>query len=245
MDLKIKDVAELLHVSETTIRRWLNDGKIPAYRMNHQYRFSRTEIEAWVMSQKLGSSGSSLSPFQELSTAEETQKEETPARSGNKQFSLYRAIHKGGVYHGIPGKNKEEVIQATMQLLAKNLNLDADVLSDLLLDREKLMPTALNQGIGVPHTRDFLLNAPYDVVVVAFPEEPIDYGALDGLPVHSLFFLFANKDARHLHLLAKIAHFASLPQALELLQSKPSKEKLLQFVKDWESEVPLPKSATT
>jgi len=36
MDLKIKDVAELLNVSETTIRRWLKDGKIPAYQLNHQ-----------------------------------------------------------------------------------------------------------------------------------------------------------------------------------------------------------------
>lgn len=60
MDLKIKDVADLLNVSETTIRRWLSDGKIPAYRINHQYRFNRLEIEDWVMSQKLdkGSHGS-------------------------------------------------------------------------------------------------------------------------------------------------------------------------------------------
>ena len=53
MDLKIKDVAELLSVSETTIRRWLTGGKIPAYRLNHQYRFSRIEIENWMMSCKL------------------------------------------------------------------------------------------------------------------------------------------------------------------------------------------------
>ena len=48
MDLKIKDVAELLNISETTVRRWLVDGKIPAYRLNHQYRFSRIEIENWM-----------------------------------------------------------------------------------------------------------------------------------------------------------------------------------------------------
>ena len=53
MDLKIKDVAELLNVSETTIRRWLKDGKIPAYQLNHQYRFSRGEIEDWMMKCKL------------------------------------------------------------------------------------------------------------------------------------------------------------------------------------------------
>jgi excisionase family DNA binding protein len=53
MDLKIKDVADLLNVSESTIRRWIAEGKIPAYLINHQYRFSRTEIENWVMNHKL------------------------------------------------------------------------------------------------------------------------------------------------------------------------------------------------
>lgn len=53
MDLKIKDVAELLSVSETTIRRWLLDGKIPAYKLNRQYRFSKIEIENWMMKRKL------------------------------------------------------------------------------------------------------------------------------------------------------------------------------------------------
>ena len=39
MDLKIKDVAELLNVSESTIRRWISEGKIPTYRMNQHYYF--------------------------------------------------------------------------------------------------------------------------------------------------------------------------------------------------------------
>ena len=51
MDLKIKDVAELLSVSETTIRNWLVEGKIPFYRMEEQFRFSRSEIEDWLNKQ--------------------------------------------------------------------------------------------------------------------------------------------------------------------------------------------------
>ena len=50
MDLKIGDVAELLQVSEKTIRRWLAEEKIPSYRINDQYRFSLMEIENWMMS---------------------------------------------------------------------------------------------------------------------------------------------------------------------------------------------------
>ena len=98
-----------------------------------------------------------------------------------------------------------------MSKIAGPLGLDAGVIGDLLLDREALQPTALSNGIAIPHTRDFLLNAHYDVVTIAFLKNPIDYGALDGKPVHTLFFLFATDDKKHLHLLAKIAHLSSQP----------------------------------
>lgn len=227
MDLKIKDVAELLNVSETTIRRWLVDGKIPAYRINHQYRFNRHEIENWVMSQKLNKS-----PH-----IQKTEENLGPSTGGNKQFSLYRAIHRGGVLRDISGNNKEDIIRSTMKQLAAELNLDADVISELLLDREKLQPTALNNGIAIPHTRDFLLNAHFDLVSVVFPKHPIEYGALDNKPVHTLFFLFASDDRRHLHLLAKIAHLSSQPETLELLKSRPSKDQFLEYIKNWESSI--------
>lgn len=226
MDLKLKDVAELLNVSETTIRRWVTDSKIPYYRLNQQFRFSRSEVENWVLSCK--QEQGDFSPFR-------LSEEGGGERFGTQQFGLFRAVHKGGVWSNVPGSTKEEVIRTAMKLIAKDLCLDADVLTDLLLDRERLMPTALSNGIGVPHTRDFLLQDSYDVVAVVFPEKPIHYGALDGKPVHTLFFLFACDDKRHLHLLAKLAHLSSNPQNLKFLQKKPSKEELLEAIKGWES----------
>lgn len=235
MDLKIKDVADLLNVSETTIRRWLSDGKIPAYRINHQYRFSRHEIEDWVMAQKLGTAAE----FTRVEAKPESKEvEEAAPQRGQKQFSLYRAIHKGEVLSHVPGTTKEGLIRATMKTTAKNLNLDAEVITELLLDRENLQPTALNNGVALPHARDCILRDGRDVVTVVFPDEPIPYGALDGKPVHTLFFLFASDDKRHLHLLAKIAHFSSQKKTLDFLRSKPSKQKLLEYVKEWESAIP-------
>lgn len=238
MDLKIRDVADLLNVSETTIRRWLSDGKIPAYRINRQYRFSRTEIEDWVLSQKLGTNDA-VSPFSTATVVAPASAaaDHRPRASGNRQFSLYRALHNGGVYVDIPGSTKEEVIKNTTKKLATSLDLDAEVLSDLLLDREKLMPTGLSNGVGMPHARDFLLDSHKDVVVLAFPKEPIDYGALDGKAVHSLFFLFASQDKTHLHLLAKIAHLASQEDAQKLLKSKPDQKTILNYIKEWEGNI--------
>lgn len=238
MDLKIRDVADLLNVSETTIRRWLVDGKIPAYRINNQYRFNRLEIEDWLMGQKLGKNHHPATHSGHSINSEQPEEAvSSQVSGGSKQFSLYRAIHKGGVLHDIPGHTKEEVIRATMKQLATELNLDADVISDLLMDREKLQPTALNNGIAIPHTRDFLLNSHFDMLAVVFPKHPIEYGALDNKPVHTLFFLFASDDKRHLHLLAKTAHLSSQPKTLQFLQSKPSKDKLLEYIKIWESNI--------
>lgn len=233
MDLKIKDVAELLNVSETTIRRWLSEGRIPAYRISQQYRFSRNEVEDWVISQKNGELGT-ISFGENLASEKPTQAIQQP---GNKQFSLYRAIHHGNVLSDVPGETKEEVIRSTMKIIARDLGLDAEVLTELLLDRESLQPTALNNGFGIPHTRDFLLSAHYDVVTIVFPKKPLAYGALDGEPVHTLFFLFACDDKKHLHLLAKIAHLSLQPEVLPFLRTKPNKEAVLDFVKNWESSI--------
>ncbi|NGX42358.1 MAG: Nitrogen regulatory protein [Chlamydiae bacterium] len=236
MDLKIKDVADLLNVPETTIEQWLMDGKIPAYRINDQYLFNRCEIEDWVLKKKIGKNNGP-------SSFEKQQKETTglPAdkavRGGSKQFSLYRAIHKGGVFQEVPGSTKKEVIKATVSRIASELDMDAEVVADLLLERERLQSTALNNGIGLPHTRDCLLTTNQDVVTIVFPKNPIPYDALDGEPVHTLFFLFACEDKNHLHLLAKIAHFTSQQKTQELLRLKPSKQNLLEYIKDWESNI--------
>lgn len=234
MDLKIRDVADLLNVSETTIRRWVADGKIPNYRLNQHHYFSRSEIENWVLSRRLDNLGDGITPFAEHKEAEAHATLRPPSISGNKQFSLFRAIHKGDVLCSIEGKTKEEVIAETMQRSSKLLSVDAEVMTELLLDRERLMPTAINHGIAVPHTRDSLLSAHHDIVIVVFLDNPLEYGALDGEPVHTLFFLFACEDKRHLHILAKLAHLGSQAEMREFFKTKPSKEKLLAKIKEWE-----------
>ncbi len=239
MDLKLKDVADLLNVSEMTIRDWISDGKIPAYQINQQYLFSRVEIENWVLNHKLPPSVDKKTSVEQDENQDVDSEEDNPpaVKGGVKQFSLFRAIHKGGVIHNAQGETKEEIIRSSTKIIANVLGLDSEVISDLLLDRENLQPTGLNNGIGIPHPRDFLLNTTHDVVTIVFPESPIEYGSLDGKPVHTLFFLLASKDKSHLHLLAKIAHFCSNKETIAFLNTHPSKKDLLDYIKDWESSI--------
>ena len=41
MQLTVRDVSDLFKVSEKTVYRWINQGLLPAYRVNDQYRFNR------------------------------------------------------------------------------------------------------------------------------------------------------------------------------------------------------------
>ena len=134
MDLKIKDVAGLLNVSETTIRRWLSDGKIPAYKLNRQYRFSKMEIEKRMMEQKLSGTPSPATASGEQQIFP-LPKADVP-QSGNQQYALYRALNRGGI-HLISGTSKEEVITRSMERIAPELRIDPAVTTDLLLDRER------------------------------------------------------------------------------------------------------------
>lgn len=221
MDLKVKDVAELLRQSEEKIRKLASDGELPSYKLNREYRFNRDEVESWITQQK------QIYPL----------KEEPNPRPGMQQFSFYRALNRGGVSNTITGKTKEEIIPRAVELIASQLKLDPEILSEMLLDREKLMPTSINNGIAIPHTRECIQKVPFDLVMLVFLKKPIEYGALDGKPVDTLFFLFASSDKNHLHLLAKIAHLCSDPKGLALLKSQPDKTKTLEFIKDWESKL--------
>lgn len=224
MDLKLKDVAELLNVSETTIRRWLADGKIPAYRLNHQYRFSRAEIEHWVMGQKMVASKIPHSTAQRAQVV------------GNLQYSLYRALNKGDIVFS-KATNKEALIRSVSLEIAPKLSLDPLLLTDLLIDRERLQSTGIGGGIAIPHTRECQIGLRQDCVFIAFPDQPIEYNALDAKPVHTLFFLFAGADKEHLNLLAKIAHIAQSEQLCNVLKQKPDKLSLLQNIKLWEQKL--------
>lgn len=50
--LKLKDVADLLKVSEKTIYTMAQTGELPAFKVRGQWRFSRKDIDAWIEQQK-------------------------------------------------------------------------------------------------------------------------------------------------------------------------------------------------
>lgn len=52
--LTIKEVAEYLKVTERTLYRLAQEGRIPAFKVGASWRFKRADINAWIEGQKPG-----------------------------------------------------------------------------------------------------------------------------------------------------------------------------------------------
>lgn len=136
MDLKLEEVASLLHVSTSTVERWVQEYHLPSYRLQGQLLFSRSEIEGWILQQ-------SIKNDDLLFTKEENQE------GGWQTFSLYRALYRGDVVF-IESNSKQSAIEQVISTVAKDLGIDQSSMVELLIDRENLMTTALGQEVAIP-----------------------------------------------------------------------------------------------
>ena len=192
VNLTVRDISKLLSVSEKTIYRWLKQGSIPAYRIQDQYRFSRAEILEWATARRL-----SVSP---------TIFDEAPKEAAGPSTSLVRALETGGIHYRVSGGDKASVLRSLVGYLPLPEGTDRAFLAEMLIARENLGSTAVGNGIAIPHPRFPVILPPSpDTLSLCFLDQPVDFGALDGRPVKTLFVLINSTVKSHLRLLSRLA----------------------------------------
>ncbi len=71
--------------------------------------------------------------------------------------------------------------------------------------REAMGSTGIGDGIAIPHVRNpILLHVEQPFVTLALLPEPVDFDAIDGKPVHALFFVVSPSVPVHLRILAQL-----------------------------------------
>jgi len=219
MRLTIKDLTGLLNVSEKTIRRWIKEGSIPAYKINGQYRFNRTEILEWSTSRRINVSAEI---FQE------------PEYS--KTLSLADALTAGGIYYRVSGKDKASAFKAVVEIMRLPDDADREYLLNFLLARESMASTGIGDGIAIPHVRDpIVLHVPNPMITLCFLEKAIDFLSLDGLPVDCLFTLVAPTVRTHLYLLSRLSFALRDREFKQIIKEQRPREDILHKVRDLES----------
>ena len=170
MDLKLKEVAELLQVSEKTIYRWVKDGKIPCYRINHQYRFIRKDIENWMKPRETSYANPTASSLHTVIS-------ETQDDSAASPVSIFNSLLNGGIYYNLTGENMRDTLNNAVRLINIPAEIEREKVLAHLLQREEMASTAFGNGIAFPHPRNPLVsNNENESISICFLNKPLSFG---------------------------------------------------------------------
>ncbi|PIU54700.1 MAG: PTS fructose transporter subunit IIA [Deltaproteobacteria bacterium CG07_land_8_20_14_0_80_38_7] len=191
MEIGVKEAAKLLNVSEKMVYKWIKHKSLPAFKLNEQYKLNRAELLEWATLNHINISA-------DLFHNSDENKVLIP--------NLEEAIRAGGIYYQIDGSNKISVLKAIVDLMPLPKDVDKTFLFQVLMAREGMGSTGIGDGIAIPHVRNpIVMHIASPMITVCFLKQPIDFGALDGKPVHTLFTIISPVISTHLNLLSKLA----------------------------------------
>ena len=217
MEIGLQDVVKLLRVPEATVSRWIRQGYIPCTYRNGNYLFNPVTLKSWAKSKQLH-----LSHRQQIK----------PEAQTNESADLIEALELGGVHYQVKGKTKQEVFQEVEHLFALPFQAPLS-LAEQLMKREKLAVTAIGRGVAIPHPQiptNWGLGGA--AVGTFFLEIPLEFGAVDQVPVFALFALLSPTSQIHLQLLANLAKILRDDAMIDFITEQPTSEDLVaQFKK--------------
>lgn len=229
MQLSVKDAAAILNVSENTVYGWIERESIPYYKINEQFRFNRAELLEWATARGLHVSADLF-----------TEENAVPLPT----FS--ESLLAEGIEYGVKGNDQASVLRAIVDLMKLPEEVDRDYLYQVLLARETLGSTGVGDGIAIPHVRNpVVLHVSRPTVTLCFLETPIDFKAIDGQPVNTLFTLITPSMRVHLHLLSRLAFILRDPGFKAALKRQAPREELLEALGRSERAIPNSRSSDT
>ncbi|MDR2151066.1 MAG: PTS sugar transporter subunit IIA [Spirochaetaceae bacterium] len=144
-------------------------------------------------------------------------------------------IKRGGLWYDIAGTTPPEVLNALVNSLTMPDSINRQALLQAILEREALMPTAVGHGIALPHPRSPVIKELEEQFVsIAFPRQPIDWKALDGMGVDSVILIVSASAKLHLKTLSQINFLCQHEDFRLLLHSQPSQESIIAAIQAFE-----------
>ncbi|MFA6600291.1 MAG: PTS sugar transporter subunit IIA [Candidatus Omnitrophota bacterium] len=220
MQLKVRDAAKLFKVPESRIYDWLRRRELPAVRVNGQFRLNRDEVILWA-SEK----GIDLSP--EVLAL--------PSGDPAPAVTLAETLELGGIYYEVDAHDKMSALASVVSRMPLLKGVNRETLLGVLVAREAIMSTGIGEGLAIPHARNpIVLHVSSPMATLCFLKTPVDYDAVDGRKVDTLFTLITPNVRVHLHLLAKLAFALRSGPFKTAIAAKEKPEVLLGVLRDLE-----------
>ncbi|HUH57534.1 MAG TPA: PTS sugar transporter subunit IIA [Pseudomonadales bacterium] len=223
MYVNVKETAKLLSVSEKTVYRWIKRNLVPTYKVHGSYRFKRAELLDWATSKRRHVVEEPFEP----STHE---KEPLP--------KLADSLSSGGIVYRIAGNSRDAVLADAVNHLRLPDEVDLEMLKKVMIIREDLASTGVGDGVALPHPRNAVLDHLTRAKVnICFLEQPVDYGALDNKPVHTLIIVVSPSLRVQLHLLSILHYILRDPDLKKVLAAQPGRDEVIAAILDAEKRI--------
>jgi nitrogen PTS system EIIA component len=220
MQITLRQAATYLNVNESTLRRWIKDRGLPVHRVNERLHLNAIEVWEWAVEHGVPASRSLL---------------EEARRSPEEVPPISQLLETGGIHLKVEGEDKSAVLAAIVKRLPLSPEVDREFLLTVLDAREAMGSTGIGDGIAIPHVRNpILLHVDQPFVTLCLLRRPVEFGAIDGKPVHAVFLVVSPSIPAHLRVLAQLSFVLRDSGLRQLLQDRAPPELILQKVREVE-----------
>jgi len=203
--LTVRELSSFIQMNERTVLRMAAAGNIPAVKIDDQWRFKRSVIDAWLADHM----------------GEDQALADVPDGAG---VPLGDLLEERSIVPELGAKEAVTAIEALAARASANGWLsDKKWFVEAVVAREQLASTAMDGGIAFLHTRErnaSKITRPF--IVFGRCHAGIDFGAADGKPTHLFFLLGLKHDKLHLPILGRLARALRRPEIVRTLRAAPS-----------------------
>ena len=204
-----KEAAEYLKLAERTLVRLAHEGRIPGVKIGGQWRFRRALLDEYLdtlAAQSVSTAGATMaqiidSPLDEILTVKQ-------------------------IIPKLEATDRNEVIHTMVTHVTKlGLIKEHAWLEAALAARERLIPTAVPEGIAFLHARRRAADMfPKQFIAMGRSADGVDWGSPDMGKTKIFFLLALRNDTLHVRWLSRMAWIVRSPGRLtELLEAKSAK----------------------
>ena len=198
--MSLEEFAKHVCMDARELRKMAVDGELPAHKVAGKWRFHRAHVTEWLQ--------------QRMPTLAEDHLialEKSLGSSGDRKAEEENAIVTDligvdGIDDHLPARTRDSVLRELVKLVERtDLLLDESGLLEALEQREALCPTALPNGVAIPHPRQPMPYATAEpLICVGRVSAGIAYGAHNHSLTKLFFLICCHDDHEHLHVLARL-----------------------------------------
>jgi PTS system nitrogen regulatory IIA component len=229
-DFDTATLATYLHITPTQVQKLAERGNVPGRKIAGVWRFSKGEIHHWL-EERIGAAGQA--DLQHVQTI----LDKAAASFEIANVTISELLLPEAVAIPLEARTRGSVVKAMVELAAKTgLVWDSAEIAEAVQAREKLHPTALDNGVAMLHPRRPLPHAvEQPLLALGRTSSGVPFGSENGQLTDIFFLICSVEDSQHLRTLARLSRLIASPGFLEAIRSAETAAEVVTAVKEFES----------